>query len=234
MEQDKKALVISRQQLQKFVSNFPNPKDTSTNEAVFLLGEPPKEFFTELDLTLMPRLICETDPDFLQVIPYVVLTSLGGREMFVYSRGQKGNEPALRGSLSIGLGGHIDELPKEGQSFSNLIACEAARELNEEVGLVYGDEFITMVENAIVNNSFLLFSNKNDVSNVHVGLAFNLEIDAEEIKKIEEGVIVNHRWADAEKLHSLLTSADAEFEIWSLMIIEYLISIQTNNVQERT
>ena len=234
MEQDKKALVISRQQLQKFIANFPNSKSENGDEAVFLLGAPPAEFFTELDLTLMPRSICESDPDFLQVIPYITLTTDGGRTMFVYARGQKGNEPALRGALSIGVGGHIDELPKENQSFANLIANEAARELNEEVGIVYDDNFVAMLEDAVVNKSFLLFSNKNDVSNVHVALAISLEIDSEEIKKTEEDVIVNHVWADSQKMHQLLTSEDAQFEIWSLMIIEYLISIQTNNVQERT
>ncbi len=59
-----------------------------------------------------PRPWLEDDTDFVQPIPYVVVTRTpaggGPKEYLVYRRGAETNEARLKGSLAIGVGGHVD------------------------------------------------------------------------------------------------------------------------------
>src|SRR5450432_1186674 len=53
-----------------------------------------------------PRSEVETDPSWLQLIPYVVLQHHG--RIFHYTRGKSGGEQRLHAKRSIGIGGHIN------------------------------------------------------------------------------------------------------------------------------
>lgn len=99
---------------------------------------------TDLDLPIeqwkpfmMSRDICETDENYLQLIPYIAVVNERG-EYFSYERGSAGNEARLHAKRSIGLGGHIDHPVTT--TIEDLIATEAARELEEEVGLIIEKE----------------------------------------------------------------------------------------------
>src|SRR6187200_1939749 len=54
-----------------------------------------------------PRREVETQPEFKQLIPYVVLKC--GGDLFHYRRGASGTEARLRALRSVGIGGHISE-----------------------------------------------------------------------------------------------------------------------------
>src|SRR5438034_890459 len=59
-----------------------------------------------------PRYEVETDPEFKQLIPYVVLKC--GELVFHYRRGSSGTEKRLEALRSIGIGGHISEADASG------------------------------------------------------------------------------------------------------------------------
>src|SRR5947207_786776 len=59
-----------------------------------------------------PRSEVETDPAFLQLIPYVVLRR--GADVFHYRRGKAGTEARLAALRSVGVGGHISEADAAG------------------------------------------------------------------------------------------------------------------------
>ncbi|MBU0515732.1 MAG: hypothetical protein KJ621_13265, partial [Proteobacteria bacterium] len=54
----------------------------------------------------LPRAEVENDPNFKQIIPYLVL-SFGGL-VFRYRRGKRGAERRLHAKFSLGLGGHVN------------------------------------------------------------------------------------------------------------------------------
>ncbi len=76
-----------------------------------------------------PRFEVETDPEFKQLIPYIVLKH--GGDLFHYRRGSGGTEKRLQALRSIGIGGHISEADAQGGD--DPYQTGMMRELTEEV-----------------------------------------------------------------------------------------------------
>ena len=57
--------------------------------------------------SFQPRARAEIDPNFKQIIPYVVITD--GKSILHYVRGKKAGEQRLVAKGSIGIGGHIND-----------------------------------------------------------------------------------------------------------------------------
>jgi predicted NUDIX family phosphoesterase len=80
--------------------------------------------------TFRPRSQVETDPEFKQLIPYVLLRH--GDHLFHYRRGASGTEARLRARRSVGVGGHIS-LADAGRG--DPYRAGMLRELHEEVAV---------------------------------------------------------------------------------------------------
>src|SRR5476649_2343095 len=99
--------------------------------------------------SFQPRAQAETNPDFKQIIPYVVVTD--GKSILHYVRGKKAGEQRLVANGSIGIGGHINDedhsLFAVGlQAFQEAVEREVREELSVEgsfdakpVGLINDD-----------------------------------------------------------------------------------------------
>ena len=174
---------------------------------------------------MMPRELCETDERYLQIIPYVSIINENG-EYFSYERGSAGNEARLHAKRSIGLGGHIDNPVTT--TLDDLIAVEAARELEEEVGLVVQKEIILEA----LKEAIIIRETANAVDRVHLGIAFEIYAHSSELKKLEEGVIINPLWLSPRMVYMHwmlkdLVKADIlkwEFEVWSETYLKYRIA----------
>lgn len=174
---------------------------------------------------MMPRELCETDERYLQIIPYVSIINENG-EYFSYERGSAGQEARLHAKRSIGLGGHIDNPVTT--TLDDLIAVEAARELEEEVGLVVDKE--TILE--ALQDAIVVRETATAVDRVHLGVAFEIYAHSSELKKLEEGVIINPMWLSPRMVYMHwmlkdLVKADTlkwEFEIWSETYLKHRIA----------
>lgn len=76
----------------------------------------------------------EEDPSYKQLISYCLLENEHG-EILVYERLSGGGEARLHGQSSIGVGGHMNDVPGA-ESINEVLRVNAQRELEEEVGLV--------------------------------------------------------------------------------------------------
>ena len=174
---------------------------------------------------MMPRDLCETDERYLQIIPYVSIINENG-EYFSYERGSAGQEARLHAKRSIGLGGHIDNPVTT--TLDDLIAVEAARELEEEVGLVVDKE--TILE--ALQDAIVVRETATAVDRVHLGVAFEIYAHSSELKKLEEGVIINPMWLSPRMVYMHwmlkdLVKADTlkwEFEVWSETYLKHRIA----------
>src|ERR1700733_13696501 len=57
--------------------------------------------------SFMSRALAETNPEFKQIIPYVVITD--GKSILHYVRGKKAGEQRLVAKGAVGIGGHIND-----------------------------------------------------------------------------------------------------------------------------
>jgi predicted NUDIX family phosphoesterase len=173
---------------------------------------------SQTDLTMEDRedngdnLGCEKNPAFLQLIPYVLAINQL-HQVFSYSRGGSGEEARLHGKMSVGLGGHVDSPVPEGWTLKMHLQAEAARELQEEVGLVVDPSEI-QIKGVLVNAT-------TPVDVVHIGLLCVYRMQGD--KTVDQaghevGVIDKGRFLSREALKE--NGEYDRMENWSKMALE--------------
>ncbi|MEB7823555.1 NUDIX domain-containing protein [Staphylococcus chromogenes] len=147
----------------------------------------------------------EEDPSYKQLISYCLLENELG-EILVYERLSGGGEARLHGQSSIGVGGHMNDVP-HAQNISSLITVNASRELEEEVGLVVTDA------NALEHIGFIN-DDSNEVGQVHIGVVFKIKVNSNKIEAKETDTL-KIEWKSLDKINDL-----NEFESWSALILK--------------
>jgi len=170
--------------------------------------------------SFMPRAQAETNPDFKQIIPYVVITD--GTNVLHYIRGKDAGEKRLVAKGSIGIGGHINEdqdhtlfafavndkdhtlLAFGLKAFQNAVEREVCEELTidgkfdaKPVGLINDDS--------------------TEVGRVHFGIVHVLFRTSEQVKK-NERVITQLKWLPLE----VLKAKRGRMETWSQLCLDNL------------
>lgn len=145
----------------------------------------------------------EEDPSYKQLISYAIVTS--GNETLVYKRLTGGGETRLHGLLSIGVGGHMNDI-EDVEDIKEKMFINASRELQEEVG-IKESELKSFEVIGLINDD------ENEVGKVHIGLVFKVEVDKTHIFTNEEDTL-ELIWTKDNEL-----KAQSPFESWSELII---------------
>ena len=171
----------------------------------------------------------EDDPEFKQLIPYIIVER-GGR-LLNYYRGKGQGEKRLRGKRSIGIGGHINpcdltsaalgRLANRDEFLDDKYVRGMLRELNEELRFEPQQEVWDLRLLGLINED------ETPVGQVHLGVVHVLHTNAECMGR-EENVIAldwNTRPALIECLDAEGSDADA-FELWSQICLRNVNPLQ--------
>jgi len=172
------------------------------------------------DVWYIPRSNCETNFDFRQLLPYVVIVDRKG-DILSYNRPLKGGgEGRLAGNFSIGFGGHV-ELQDWSVTSTPWVTCQLAveRELREELsmqGLTALDDPLSDLQHTL---AALIISEDSDVDAVHLGVVQVAQwpsflMDAAEIRSNEPDQVCNLRTLTLEQ-----AKAEASPESWTAKIL---------------
>jgi predicted NUDIX family phosphoesterase len=160
--------------------------------------------------SFQPRARAESDPNFKQIIPYVVVTD--GNSVLHYVRGKKAGEQRLVAKGSIGIGGHINNndptlFTDDSQAFQEAVKREACEELTiqgtfdaKPVGLINDDS--------------------TEVGRVHFGVVHVLFRTPEKVKKNEQ-VITQVEFVPIAELQK----RREQMETWSQLCLDHLQAI---------
>ena len=155
----------------------------------------------------LSRPVAEESPEYKQIIPYVSVVR--GDEVFATRRLNKGGESRLHGLMSLGVGGHINEIDRDHGAW--LMNC-LRREIEEEIDIA---DFGALTLRGLINDS------ANAVGSVHLGFFFTLttagEVFVRETEKLAGGFM---------PLASLPAHTQ-EMETWSSIITPELIKLWT-------
>lgn len=188
------------------------PRSLFENLGIFQGFNPDVERFLPVVLEpknnrFMPRAQAENDPNFKQVIPYVVVTD--GRSILHYVRGKKGGEQRLVAKGSIGIGGHINDEDHTLFAFGLQAFRDAVkREVCEELSIQ--GEFEPRPVGLINDDS-------TEVGRVHFGIVHVLFCQPESVKKNEQ-VITQLEFVPIDQLKAKRD----QMETWSQLCLDHV------------
>lgn len=150
----------------------------------------------------------EKNPEYKQLIPYVVMSCNG--KFLTYVRGKRAGETRLVGNRSIGIGGHVnpvDDVSLLGfrETYLNAVHREVEEEIH--VGASHKEQIIA-----------LLNDDSNEVGQVHLGVVHHWILDSEDVTRKEQ--MINQ--LAFMSIPQLLEVRD-EMETWSQLCLDYLV-----------
>jgi predicted NUDIX family phosphoesterase len=160
----------------------------------------------------IPRSLAETDPDYKQIIPYVIMRH--DDTYLTYVRGKRAGETRLVGNRSIGIGGHInpsDDLPLFNVDFYETYVAAVEREVAEEVSVETGHTDRVVA---------LLNDDSNPVGQVHLGIVHCWTLDRPDVTRREQMITQLAFLSPAE-----LRAARDSMETWSQLCLDGLDEI---------
>ena len=164
------------------------------------------------NISYRPRPQMEQDPNFKQLIPYVIFRYIddsGAVSLYQYSRGGGSGEKRLVSKKSVGIGGHISQ--EDGDSIdADPYHDGMARELKEEV-IIETPYVLKLV--GLINDD------ETEVGKVHLGIVHICDVEAPRVRSNEEEIEGNGFQPVTELLDNL-----EGFETWSSICLQALFS----------
>ena len=190
-------LVIERKHIpEPLLKQGFNPASESLVKSLL---ENPQLFFMQRDLA-------ENDPNYKQLIPYVVFQSPKG--FFSYQRGKASSETRLRMLRSLGVGGHIEK--EDGDIGQNSYIKGLWRELKEEVGIDPSNNIKLL---GFINDD------SNEVGKVHLGIVHLYQLETSDLESRELN-LTDCKFSSISKIKE----EEESFETWSRLLIPFLKS----------
>lgn len=159
-------------------------------------------YLVKKDGHFIPRSKAETDPNFKQIIPYLVFCY--GKSLFLMQRAAKSQETRLHNLYTLGIGGHIRQ-----NDIKNHDICDwAKREFDEEI--CYQGTFTATLLGMINDDS-------NEVGKVHVGCVYLLTGDSNAIAIKDE--LASGSLVSVEEC----INYEGQMETWSRIVLGELL-----------
>lgn len=202
MAQEEQVLVIERKAFEKA---------GAFNGLVFNIDDYLKEIFATGVPRFMLRSQAETNPDFKQIIPYVLISCDG--KFLSYVRGKRAGETRLVSKRSIGIGGHInptDDMPLFGD-FKDTYLAAVEREITEEITI---DAKFTETIAAMLNDD------TNEVGKVHLGIVHHWILDRPNVSRKEQ-MITQLEFLSVDQLNAVKDT----METWAALCVDGISNI---------
>lgn len=164
------------------------------------------------NVVMMRRIYAEKNSNFKQVIPYVVI--MKGNMIYTYERLEGGGEQRLHNKLSIGFGGHANEV--KGRNFFDTIKINTQRELKEELNI--------KSKSRRTNTIGLINDDLEEVGKVHLGLLNTLTLSEDAEVSVRETDAIKGEWMTLEQL--LHPDTFKRLESWSQYAVTALSKIK--------
>jgi len=151
-----------------------------------------------------PRGEVEGDPEFKQLIPYVIFRHTDGRgrqTVFQYTRGSGMGEGRLHRKHSVGIGGHISAVDADGDNDGTPYEEGMRRELEEEVQI---DTPYTVRCVGLINDD------RTEVGSVHLGVVYIFDVERPDVRP-NEPEIIQSGFRPVDEILADMTG----FETWS-------------------
>jgi predicted NUDIX family phosphoesterase len=219
MSQSENILVIPRSHMEQCTYRFQGFMPGSRRMLESILDPDRMQF--------LPRDAMENNPDYKQLIPYVILRYIDNgtpchpnwdntgpclEYVFQYTRGTKSGEARLHAKKSIGIGGHVNsqDVKTSGKALGYAEFYEGLeRELSEEIQID--------VQHSHPEFRGLVNDESNDVGRVHLGLVFIMDLE-KPVAEAKEACMLMTSFMEV----GILAIDVDSLETWSQICLEHL------------
>lgn len=164
------------------------------------------------NIEVMRRGDAEENPLYKQPIPYAVIKQ--GDKYFGYERLAGGGESRLHGTISLGVGGHMNPIEgMEMDTFDNVLLANLSREIDEELNIESTNDKDITFNIKIIG---LVNDETEEVGRVHIGILAFIELSENAIVEVAETDQLEGRWFTAEELKD----AYERLENWSKFVVD--------------
>lgn len=160
--------------------------------------------FIDNNKMFCPREEMECNPEYKQIIPYILIVN--GERVLLTQRTEKQSENRLHNKFSIGIGGHINE--NDMRETSNVVITGMQRELKEEINIHESQEPIFC---GVINDD------NDEVGKHHLAIVFL--VDSKDDVSIKEKEKMIGKWVHQNKI---LLYYD-RMESWSKILAESIV-----------
>lgn len=167
----------------------------------------------ERNTSYQPRSQVETNPEFKQLIPYVIFRhtdNQGCQRVLQYTRGTGQGEGRLHCKHSVGIGGHISAVDAASPANGTAYQTAMQRELHEEVRIETTYRFRCV---GLINDD------QTDVGRVHLGVVHLFDVDHPAVRPNESDILACS-FRPVEQILADMTG----FETWSVICMEALFA----------
>jgi predicted NUDIX family phosphoesterase len=168
-----------------------------------------KQFIWEMErhLVIEDRDKLEGNPDFRQIIPYIILQY--NKTYFSAVRTKEGGDSRLHGKRIIGFGGHANWIDVPSKLLATQLKLNAQRELTEE--LIIKDAY-DIFFGGFINEL------TTPVDKDHIGIYIKVDLASPSVYINETSVLVDSGFLDKHELYKSIN----ELENWSKAILGIL------------
>jgi predicted NUDIX family phosphoesterase len=176
--------------------------------------------FEPVNLRFARRGDMESNPDFKQLIPYMLFTHRdpdGCESVFSYVRGRGMGESRLHNLMSVGVGGHINET-----DYARAVGSKDGRDIYREGLLRELHEEVVLESSYVESCVGLINDDQNEVGKVHLGIVHRFELEAPCVTPKEPDLIESGFY----DIKTLLASG-RRFETWTEITLRALYGTGT-------
>jgi len=163
--------------------------------------------------TYIERDKAETDPTYLQIIPYIVLKQ--NDLIFAYTRLKKTNETRLHDKKSIGIGGHVDWQSSYATLWSQ-VELGAYAELFEEMNIEPIETFLK-----IEHTNQCIYDPSNEVGRVHLGILYTCDA-SDRVVSVKEVHKISGHFYTVDQVKAMFQDNQDSFETWSTIALKLM------------
>lgn len=154
----------------------------------------------------------ETNKDWKQPIPYLLIRR--GDEYLVYERLLGGGEERLHTKLSMGIGGHMNNV-LNAYSWEELLTVNLYRELEEEVDIAHTSDKLELPKFETIG---LINDDSDEVGQVHIGILTSMHIPLDSEVYIKEKDQIRAFWRTLEEIKED-KNIMSDLESWSKLAL---------------
>lgn len=189
----------------------------------FVLTDPDHVFSVASEL--LNRDVCETDDDYVQLVPFITLFDIKTGAIYLHNRFSDFTRRGDNNRYSLGISGHIETQPfgseeDYSEDLKAIIATTAVTILNDKVGLNAGASLAATIKGKLNEGKWgCIYFDSNYHDRHHLAISVFLGINKDTLVATYDHPASHGVWLSAEDIEKALDDQSIEIDCWSRIVL---------------